>query len=142
LGLGDVEEHLHCIGTSRGNLDQSIAQARCRDEDPVGDGNRATFSKRDERDHRPGGDTGEKRARRSREAHAEEFGGGLVEVQDQTDAVSATQRERCEDEPVRDAVGMDDVDRMIAVDAEQLACGQHCRSSPMNIRPTSRVRPG
>jgi hypothetical protein len=55
-----------------------------------------------------------------------------VEVQDQTDAVSATQRECCEDEPIRNTVGVDDVDRMIAVDAEQLTSGQHSESPVLN----------
>ena len=55
-----------------------------------------------------------------------------MKVQNQTDAVSATQRECCEDEPVWDAIGVDDVDRMIAVDAEQLACGQHSEATVLN----------
>jgi hypothetical protein len=37
-----------------------------------------------------------------------------------------------EDEPVRDAVGMDDVDRMIAVDAEQLACSEYGKTAVLH----------
>ena len=132
LRLGNVEEHLHRIGTSRGDLDQTVAQARCSDEDPIGDRDGASLSKRDERDHCPGGNSGEERARRSREAHAEEFGRGLVKIEDQPDAVPTAEWECRKDEPVRDAVGVDDVDRMIAVNAEQLACGQHSEATVLN----------
>ena len=55
-----------------------------------------------------------------------------MKVQNQTDAVSAAEWECREDEPVRDAIGMDDVDRMIAVDAEQLTSGQHSESPVLN----------
>ena len=55
-----------------------------------------------------------------------------MKVQNQTDAVSATQRECCEDEPVRDAVGMDHIDRLCAINAEQFACGQNGESAVLN----------
>jgi hypothetical protein len=55
-----------------------------------------------------------------------------VQVKDQADAVSTAQWECREDEPVRDAIGVNDVDRMIAVDAEQLARGQHSEATVLN----------
>ena len=55
-----------------------------------------------------------------------------MKIQDQPDAVPAAEWECREDEPVWDAIGVDDVDRMIAVDAEQLACGQHSEATVLN----------
>jgi hypothetical protein len=52
LCLGDVKEHLHRVGASRGDLDKTVAEARGGDKDPIGDRDRASFSKGDQRDHR------------------------------------------------------------------------------------------
>jgi hypothetical protein len=55
-----------------------------------------------------------------------------VKIQDQTDAMATAQWECREDEPVRDAVGMDHIDRLFAINAEQFACGQNGESAVLD----------
>ena len=55
-----------------------------------------------------------------------------MEIKDQPDAVSAAEWKCREDEPVRNAVCMDNVDGMLAVDAQQLTCGKDRESTVLH----------